>query len=84
MKENLTHEEKVEFLDSFLAAVKNISYGCGYGFGGLEGIAVAIAGRGLKNPIGESLNKIAESIDDHTAAIDNLADAIREFKGENK
>ena len=79
MKDNLTHEEKTEFLNLFLYAIRDIGFGRGDGFGGLEGISVALAGTGLKSPIGESLNKIAESIDDHTAAIDNLAEAIREF-----
>lgn len=59
-------------------AILAISQGDVHGPGGLEGLSVAVAGMGLKNPVGtaisEGLRDIAEAIHE---GLSEIAEAVR-------
>jgi hypothetical protein len=80
----LTKEEKINAIKSIIEVIQDIGFGRGNGYGALEGISVALAGTGLNNPVGESLNNIASAINDHAKAIDNFSKAIIEFSNKFK
>jgi hypothetical protein len=67
--------EDAEFISDQIAyvtnAIEKIAEGGLRGPGGLEGLAVAIAGWGMECPLSTSINHVA-------GAIDNLAEAVRE------
>jgi hypothetical protein len=43
------------------------------GIGALEGVAIAIAGEGLRSPLGTSLESIASEMSAHTEAVESVA-----------
>jgi len=71
---------EAEFISDQVAYVANairaIAHGDVHDIGGLEGLAVAIAGRGLQTPLAEAIDGIASAILVHSASIDRLADAL--------
>jgi hypothetical protein len=83
-------EDEKELLESGLKAlveaIQSIAQGGLAVPGGLEGVGVAIAGFGLKQPLSESIveagRHISDAIESAAEAINNLASAIRDTKGE--
>lgn len=62
-------KDALEFIGNALYELG--AHGPGGGMGVIEGLSVAVAGQGLKHPVGEELNNIA-------MAIDRLASVLEE------
>lgn len=55
-----------------ISAIRSIAHGDVHGPAGIEGLAVAVAGMGLKKPVGEAISE----------GLRDIAEAIREGLGE--
>ena len=71
-----------EAVDALIQRVGEISFGTpsnaigGNPFGGLEGLSVALADRGLDTPVGPALHQIAGTLADGAQAISSSLDGI--------
>ncbi|GAA1620885.1 hypothetical protein GCM10009789_87780 [Kribbella sancticallisti] len=66
-----------ERIDALVQAISEISFGApDGGWGGLEGLSIAVAGEGLETPLGPAVREGAEAIGQGLA---DVADAIRQL-----
>jgi hypothetical protein len=69
-------DEQVQLI---VEAVRSISHGDVNGPCGLEGVAWAVAGEGLRHPLGESIREgLGEIAEAHERGLNAIAEAIRE------
>jgi len=81
---DLDYDEIQEFISQITQAIRSIAHGTISGPGGLEGLGMAIAGDGLRLPLSESINRVAESIESVGRALDRIADIAESFCDENR
>jgi len=82
---NIDYEEIYnEIIEPIVNALTKISEGTVHGPGGLEGVAVSIAGYNLNSPLGESINNVAESINNVSSSIDRITNVMEDFLHEIK
>lgn len=72
--------EQEEFYEALVRAVRRVAEGDDHGPGGLEGLAMAFAGEGLRDSlcaaVRESNQAIADALNDVSASLDDIAKAL--------
>ena len=50
-------------IETIAGAIRSIAHGSMHGPGGLEGLAMSLAGQGLRSPVGDNLSRIADALE---------------------